>query len=100
VHDKEGGFVRSFGSAGREPGQFKYLASIAAGGGGEIIVLDSHRHEIQVFGAEGELLQIIGPEGDSKVVVWDDFEYLPEFNTDAEGRLYIVDDKHSVVALS
>jgi hypothetical protein len=51
---------RSFGSKGDGPGQFLHPDAIVAGGRGEVIVADSERKDIQVFSAEGELLQIIG----------------------------------------
>jgi len=70
VYDKERCFVKIGGSPSRGPWQFINRFSRAAGGGGEMIVLDSYRRDIQVFDPEGELLQIIGPKGNSKVA-WD-----------------------------
>jgi len=67
VFDGDWGFVRSFGSKGDGPGQFLFPSSMTAGGGGEIIVCDSESNDVRVFSGEGELLQIIGAEGDSKV---------------------------------
>jgi len=67
VIDRDWGVARSFGSRGDGPGQFVYPHSIAAGRGGEIIVGDRARMDVQVFSGEGELLQIIGLQGDSKV---------------------------------
>jgi hypothetical protein len=63
VFDRKGSFVRSFGSKGTGPGQFRYPVSITVGRGGETMVSDNVRRDIQVFGPEGELLQIIGPAG-------------------------------------
>ena len=72
------------------------LRSIAAGGGGEIIVADNLRDDVQVFSDEGELLQIIGPKGDTKVA-WRD--KVRGVGACGDGRLF-VSDGTSVVMLS
>jgi hypothetical protein len=64
---------------------------VAVGGGGEIIVSDSRRKDVQVFGREGGLLQIIGAGGDSDVA----FDKPCSVATDGEGRLFVC-DKESV----
>jgi hypothetical protein len=96
VFDGDWGFVRSIGSKGDGPGQFLGPYSIAAGGGGEIIVSDVDRNDVQVFSGEGELLQIIRPKGDSKVAwkggVWGVAGF-------GDGRLFVTNDT-SVVVLS
>ena len=88
--------MRSFGSKGKGPGQLLCPFSITAGGGGEIIVTDLHRRDVQVFSGEGELLQIIGAEGDSKLPwrrrVWG-------VAACGDGRLF-VNDETSVMVLS
>ena len=88
--------MRSFGSEGEGPGQFLSPHFIAAGGGGEIIVADSNRGDVQVFSGEGELLQIIGPKGDSKLpwrgAVWG-------VAACGDGRLFVTDES-SVLVLS
>ena len=66
-------------------------------GRGEMIVSDSHRRDIQVFGPDGELLQNIGPKGNSKVV-WDTLQRFQGIVSDDEGRLYFA-KMSSVVAL-
>jgi len=71
-------------------------SSITAGGGGEIIVSDYDREDMQVFSGEGELLQIIGPKGDRKLAwlggVWGVAAH-------ADGRLFVTDGT-SIVVLS
>jgi DNA-binding beta-propeller fold protein YncE len=96
VFDEDWGFVRSFGSMGEGPGQFLNPQSITAGGGGEIIVADLERKDVQVFSGEGELLQIIGPKGDSKVA-WRGYPF--GVVSCGDGRLF-VSDGDSVVLLS
>jgi len=96
VFDRDWGFVRSFGSYGDGPGQFLDPYCIAAGGGGEIIVSDFGREDVQVFSGEGELLQTIGPEGDTKVAWRDNVQGVCACG---DGRLFVSDDT-SVVMLS
>ena len=85
IFDGEGGFVRSFGSRGEGPGQFLEPSCFAVGAGGEIIMGDSQRMDMQVLSKEGELLQIIGKGGDSDVEVG-----VAGVCTDACGRLFVV----------
>jgi hypothetical protein len=56
VFDGEGVFLRSFGSKGTGPGQFRNPTAIAAVEGGGIIVSDRRRNDVQIFSQEGELL--------------------------------------------
>ena len=48
-------------------GQFNDVRGVAHGAGGEIIVSDNVRKDVQVFSGEGELLQIIGAKGYSDI---------------------------------
>ena len=57
---------------------------------------DSARKGVQVFSGEGELLQIIGPKGDTKVA-WRD--KVIGVGACGDGRLF-VSDGTSVVMLS
>ena len=87
IFDGEGRFVRSIGSKGDGPGQFRDLHGVAHGAGGEIIVSDFTRNDVQVFSGEGELLQIIGAEGDSKVA----WQGRPRnVAADAKGRIALL----------
>ena len=96
VFDVNGGIVRTFWPRGRKSGSNRDCCSLAVGGGGEIIICDGQRRYVQVYHRCGELLQVIGPGGDSKVQ-WEDGP--TGVCTDAEGRLFIVDG-NSVVVLS
>ena len=96
VFGRDGGFLRSFGSKGGGPGQFLKPYSVAAGGGGEIIVSEKYRRNVQVFSGEGELLQIIGPKGDTNVALR---SVVPGVGACGDGRLF-VSDGTSVVMLS
>ena len=64
--------------------------SVAVGAGGEIIVADYKRKDVQVFSKEGKLLQIIGKGGDSEF----DCGSLSRIATDACGRLFVVKDDY------
>jgi hypothetical protein len=88
IFDGEGRFVRRLGSKGEGPGQFKIVQGVAHGAGGEIIVSDCVRKDVQVFSREGELLQIIGADGDSKVA-WHGNPGCVA--TDEEGRIFFLD---------
>ena len=93
--------MRSIGSKGKEPGHFITPRGIAAGAGGEIIVADTVRNDLQVFSKEGELLQIIGKGGDSDVKfdTYDDRGTIFDVVTDAQGRLFVL-ERRSVTVLS
>ena len=82
--------MRSFGSEGDGPGQFVRPYYMAVGKSGEIIVADYERRDVQVFSAEGELLQIIGPEGDSKVALQGELYGVAAC---ADGRLFVSDGR-------
>ena len=54
-YDKNGDWVKSWGTPGREPGQFNTPHSIAADARGNIYVADRGNRRIQVFDGEGNL---------------------------------------------
>ena len=51
--DKDGRFVKTFGSRGSEPGQFNMIASIATDARGNIYVADRGNNRIQVLDNDG-----------------------------------------------
>ena len=53
ILDKEGELIRSFGSAGSQPGQFDEPWGLSVDKEGRIIVADSGTHRIQIFNHEG-----------------------------------------------
>jgi len=57
--DKNGSWVKQWGSKGSEPGQFNTVHSIAADAKGNIYAADRTNRRIQVFDGEGKLLNII-----------------------------------------
>ena len=57
--DKNGSWVKQWGSKGSEPGQFNTVHSIAADAKGNIYAADRTNRRIQVFDGEGKLQNII-----------------------------------------
>jgi sugar lactone lactonase YvrE len=57
--DKDGNWVKSFGSPGTAPGQFNTVHSIASDGEGTIYVADRANRRIQVFDTEGSFQRAI-----------------------------------------
>ena len=55
----DGRWLKSWGSYGKEPGQFDTLHSIAVDGQDRVYVADRGNRRIQVFDGEGQLLKII-----------------------------------------
>ena len=51
--DKDGVFIKSWGSRGSEPGQFADVHSLAVDGQGNVYAADSGNHRIQVFDNNG-----------------------------------------------
>jgi DNA-binding beta-propeller fold protein YncE len=54
--DKTGKFIKSWGTRGKEPGQFSGLHGIEADRSGRVYVADRGNQRIQVFDAEGKHL--------------------------------------------
>ena len=92
-----------------KPGEFFNPTHVVVGVGGEIIVSDHNRDQLQVFSKEGDVLQIIGMlrednfEGGKMPDEWKQdsrvkFRSPYSFATDSEGRIFICDD--DVVLLS
>jgi hypothetical protein len=69
-YDKNGDWVRSWGTPGTGPGQFNTPHGIAADAQGNIYVADRNNKRIQVFDGEGKLLRMftidVPPPADAK----------------------------------
>jgi hypothetical protein len=91
IFDRDGEYLRSFGSYGRGPGQIcDFLRGIEVGDNGEIMLCDSVRGDVQCFNWEGEFLRSIGPDGDI-AAPFQGPSRLGFIVTDAKGRLFVND---------
>ena len=61
--DKDGRFIKHWGSTGSEPGQFKGLKAIAIDAKGMVYVADAGNKRIQVFDADGTFKSEFGNIG-------------------------------------
>ena len=66
VLNKEGEFIRSFGSKGSQFGQFNRPHGLVVDGEGRIIVADTWNHRIQVFNNDGSFIRSFGSKGSSE----------------------------------
>jgi hypothetical protein len=55
--------LRSFGTSGSSPGQFKHPCEVAVDGEENIVVVDNGNHRIQKLTPEGQYLTSVGTEG-------------------------------------
>jgi len=60
IFDKQGRYLRSFGTVGRAPGQFARPKGIAVDRSGLVYVVDSAFENVQVFDQEGRVLTYFG----------------------------------------
>jgi sugar lactone lactonase YvrE len=89
VFDRDGKYLFSFGSVGKQYGQFARPKEIAIDREGNVYVVDSAFGNFQIFSADGELLLFIGErnerDGPARYM-------LPSgISVDEDGRVYMVD---------
>jgi sugar lactone lactonase YvrE len=89
VFDKEGRYLHSFGSVGRQFGQFARPKEIATDLEGNVYVVDTAFGNFQIFTADGELLLFVGDRSERDAPA----KYmLPSgIAVDEDGRVYMVD---------
>jgi DNA-binding beta-propeller fold protein YncE len=92
--DRDGKVIQEWGSAGSEPGQFRFRAPrppfrgyVAIGPQGDVYVSDSYNHRVQKFDANGKLLTIWGREGTGD----GEFNGAGPITIDGQGNLIISD---------
>ena len=61
--DKNGKFLKCWGSPGVEPGQFGRIRALGLGPDGNLYVVDATNHRIQVFTKDGQLVRTWGEPG-------------------------------------
>lgn len=87
--DRNGRFLRAFGSVGRQFGQFARPKEIAADREGNLYVVDTAFGNFQIFDQQGQLLLFVGErserDGPARYM-------LPSgIAVDEDGRVYVVD---------
>lgn len=87
--DAEGQFVKSWGSAGSELGQFARIRALALGPDGYLYVADACNHRIQVFTRDGGLVRIFGSAGQAAGEL--SYPYDLAFSPTEPGVLYVVE---------
>lgn len=91
--DRAGKLVKSWGSAGPEPGQFARARALALGPDGLLYVADACNHRIQVFDREGQLIRCWGEAGRDS----GQLSYPYDLAFGLSGELYVVEyDNHRV----
>lgn len=90
VLDRDGKFVRAFGSIGRQFGNFARPREIAVDRQGAIYVSDAAFGNTQIFNAAGELLLFIGARSERDEPAR--YTLLSGVGVDGDGRLYVADE--------
>jgi DNA-binding beta-propeller fold protein YncE len=89
VFDREGKYLKSFGSVGKQYGQFARPKEVAVDREGNVYVVDAAFGNFQIFNPEGDLLLFVGErnerDGPARYM-------LPSgIAVDEDGRVYVVD---------
>lgn len=82
---REGGFLRSWGKSGKQPGEFDSPAGLAVGRDGAVYVMDEYNFRVQKFTPDGQFLTAWGEKGKVNVVISALNFLLPD---DREGQFY------------
>jgi tripartite motif-containing protein 71 len=93
VFASDGTQAAAWGETGEGPGQFRFSSAggfwgdIALGPDGNLYVLDSFNHRVQVFSADGTFLRAWGEEGSAE----GEFDAPAGITVDAQGRVYVAE---------
>jgi DNA-binding beta-propeller fold protein YncE len=85
--DKDGKFLKCWGSPGAEPGQFGRIRALAFGPNGNLFVADATNHRIQVFTRDGQLVDCWGQPGSEP----GQLSYPYDLAFGVHGELYVVE---------
>lgn len=85
--NRQGEFVRQFGTQGGEPGQFNFPAQIACGSDGTLVVADAMNFRVQRLRPDGTPINAFGQKGDAT----GDFGLPKGVAVDAHGNIWVVD---------
>jgi len=87
--DPEGRLLFSWGQPGSKPGELNLPHSLVVDARGRLIVVDRQNHRLQVFDAQGALLE-----------VWPGFHQPMDICVDREGLLYVAEAAERISILS
>jgi len=79
--------LRQFGSLGTAPGQFTHPRNLAVGPDGNLYVVDTDNHRVQVFDSQGNFVRQWGSQGEAD----GQFKEPWGIAVDAEGNVYVAD---------
>jgi sugar lactone lactonase YvrE len=95
VFEQDGTFVRTFGQAGRQFGQFARPKGIDVGPDGNVYVVDAAFGNFQIFSPDGQLLLFVGQRANKNAP---GIYALPAgIEVDEDGRVYVVEQFFSRV---
>lgn len=83
----DGQFLKCWGTAGTDPGEFGRIRALAFGPDKNLYVVDATNHRIQVYSREGEPVRTIGEPGDQP----GQFSYPYDIAFNAAGEFYVVE---------
>ncbi len=86
-YDSSGKHLKSWGSAGQEPGQFSRPRALALGPDGNLYVADACNHRIQVFSKDGKFIRLFGSVGSGR----GELRYPYDLCFDSKGVLFVVE---------
>ncbi|MBI2835116.1 MAG: 6-bladed beta-propeller [Acidobacteria bacterium] len=89
--DKNGRYVKSFGSFGVEPGQMRMVHSVAVDGAGSVYVADRNNARVSVFDNDGKFLRAITGVGNPLTVCIPPGSTQVLFSADADSTFYKVE---------
>jgi len=82
VFDREGNFLRTIGSTGTGPGQFRTPHAIEFDSQGRLIVADRHNHRVQILTKQGEY-----------ITEYQEFSRTSGLAIDADDNIYTADSE-------
>ena len=91
--DPKGKFRSGWGGEGKEPGQFKYPATLAMNNSGNVLVVDVLNHRVQVFNTDGTPIAQFGTVGAKPGT----FIRPKGIAVDNSGRIFVSDSYLGVV---
>jgi DNA-binding beta-propeller fold protein YncE len=96
IYDPQGHFVKTFGTHGREDGQFIHCLNIKTGPDGGLWVVDRDNHRVQKFDTNGNFLLNFGKFGRDKDGSGC-FDNPSDIAFDSQGFMYVTDELNSRV---